>query len=86
VLFHFEIRCQGRWEAVGAGEGGARDSCVVALADLNALAGGSLPAGSYRCLAATSAATHWETLLLAADGQIRLEPDASAAGEMLAGG
>jgi hypothetical protein len=86
VLFHFEIRCQGRWEAIGSGEGGVGDSPTAALADLNALAGGSLPTGSYRAVAAISAATRWEFLRLGPGGEISLEPGASATDERVIGG
>jgi hypothetical protein len=72
VLFHFEYRCQGRWEAIGSGEGADEDSSIVALGDLTRLAGGSLPAGRYRCIAATSAATRWDSLELGDDGRICL--------------
>jgi hypothetical protein len=72
VLFHFEYRCQGRWEAIGSGAGEDEESSVVALEDLIGLAGGSLPVGRYRCIAATSAATRWDLLDLGDDGRICL--------------
>jgi hypothetical protein len=72
VLFHFEYRCQGRWEAIGSGEGGDEEASGAALVDLNGLAGGNLPAGRYRCIAATSAATRWDLLDLDYGGRIRL--------------
>jgi hypothetical protein len=87
VLFHFELRCNGRWEAIGSGEAEGKDACLAALADLNALAGGSLPSGSYRCIAATSAATRWEALRLGAEGEIGFEEeDASRRVGLPAGG
>ncbi len=73
MLFHFEYRCNGRWEAIGSGEGRGEEDCAAALADLNALAGGSLPAGTYRCIAAISAATRWESLRLAPSGEVVFE-------------
>ena len=75
MLFHFELRCNGRWEAIGSGEGEGAEACLAALADLNALAGGGLPAGSYRCIAATSAATRWEALKLGTEGEIGFEEE-----------
>lgn len=69
MLFHFEFRCQGRWEAIGSGDAGQEGS-TAALEDLLALAGDSLPAGTYRCIAATSAATGWDHLRLDADGTV----------------
>jgi hypothetical protein len=69
VLFHFELRCNGRWEAFGSGEADGEDP-AAALADLIGLAGGSLPAGTYRCIAARSESARWESLALGADGTI----------------
>jgi hypothetical protein len=69
VLFHFELRCNGRWEAFGSGEADGDDP-VAALADLIGLAGGSLPAGTYRCIAARSESARWDSLALGADGTI----------------
>ena len=81
MLFHFELRCNGRWEAIGSGEGEGKDACLAALADLNGLAGGNLPVGSYRCIAATSAATRWEALRLGAEGEIGFEEEAASVRE-----
>lgn len=67
MLFHFEFRCDGRWEAFGSGEG---EDPTAGLADLIGLAGGSLPAGTYRCIAARSESARWDSLALGADGTI----------------
>jgi hypothetical protein len=71
VLFHIEHRCGTRWEAFGSGEGGdGEEASTVALADLNSLAGGTLPSGEYRMIAARSDSTHWDFLQLGAGGEI----------------
>jgi hypothetical protein len=87
VLFHFEYRCQGRWEAIGSGEGGEGEQpSLAALEDLIGLAGGVLPFGRYRCIAATSAATRWDALELGPGGEISFaEGPPPAAGEPAAG-
>ena len=67
MLFHFEFRNDGRWETIGSGEGAGEEA---ALRELCALAGGTLPAGTYRCIAARSDSTRWESLSLAEDGTV----------------
>jgi hypothetical protein len=67
VLFHFEYLNDDRWETIGSGEGGEEQG---ALLELSRLAGGALPQGIYRCIAARSESTHWETLRLTKDGKV----------------
>jgi hypothetical protein len=82
VLFHLEYHRQGRWEAFGSGEGRGEEASIEALRDLLRLAGGALPAGTYRCIAADSSSTRWESLRLDLDGRVSIadaEPVAAEA-------
>jgi hypothetical protein len=73
VLFHIEHRSEDRWEAFGSGEGGdGEEASSAALADLIALAGGSLPAGAYRAIPARGSSTRWDLLQLGPRGEIRV--------------
>ncbi len=75
MLYHFEFRGEQVWEAFGSGEGSGPEALTLALGDLLELAGGRLPAGEYRCIGATSAATRWDSLWLEEDGRVLLDPD-----------
>jgi hypothetical protein len=75
VLFHFQYRCEDRWEDMGSGEGAGIGSAEAALADLNGLSGGVLPVGFYRCIAASGGSAYWEHLLIDADGAIGFADD-----------
>jgi hypothetical protein len=75
VLFHFEYRCEGRWEAIGSGEGEGIRAPLSALADLNGLSGTGLPVGVYRCIAARTGLAYWEHLVIDADGEIGFADD-----------
>jgi hypothetical protein len=70
MLYHVEFRGENGWEAFGSGEGSGEDPVGLAMADLTAVAGGTLPAGEYRCIAARSDSIHWETVWLDASGKI----------------
>jgi hypothetical protein len=75
MLFHLEYHRQGRWEAFGSGEGGGEEASVEALRDLIRLAGGHLPAGTYRCIPARSNSTGREALRLDPDGRVSITDD-----------
>jgi hypothetical protein len=70
MLYHVEFHGESGWEAFGSGEGCGEDAIAMALTDLTAVAGGTLPVGEYRCIASTSGAARWETVWLGADGRI----------------
>jgi hypothetical protein len=70
VLYHFEFRGEMGWEAFGSGEGSGTDPVGAAMADLTAVAGGTLPAGEYRFIAATSGNPRWGSVWLGADGPL----------------
>jgi hypothetical protein len=78
VLYHFEFRGVHAWEAFGSGEGSGPEAIALALADLRGLAGGELPAGEYRCIAASGGATSWESLWVE-EGE-RTVPDGDSRG------
>jgi hypothetical protein len=71
VLYHFEFLGEVGWEAFGSGEGSGEDPLALALIDLTALAGGTLPEGEYRCIPALSESPRWESVWLGAGGRIR---------------
>jgi hypothetical protein len=86
MLFHIEHRCGTRWEAFGSGEGGdGEKASTVALADLISLAGGSLPSGEYRMIAARSDSTRWDFLRLGAGGEITVGEEGHFGGEVSTG-
>jgi hypothetical protein len=61
MLIHFEIRGEGRWEALGSGESAdAVDPLQGAIDDLRSLHGGDLPVGSYRYIVAQGEDPRWE--------------------------
>jgi hypothetical protein len=66
-IFHFQHRGQADWEPIGAGVGEGDMPVMEALADLRELAGGSLPAGSYRVIEARSSDPRWESFELDLD-------------------
>jgi hypothetical protein len=70
MLYHVEFHGERCWEAFGSGEGSGDDAIAMALRDLTAVAGGTLPVGEYRCIAAMSGSARWETIWLGADGRI----------------
>ena len=70
MLYHFEFHGEAGWEAFGSGEGEGPDPIAGALADLTAVAGGTLPEGEYRCIAAMSSSPRWESVWLGADGRV----------------
>jgi hypothetical protein len=75
VLFHFQYRCEDRWEDMGSGAGEGIEAPAAALADLNALSGDALPVGFYRCIAATTDSAYWEQLVIDPDGTISFAGD-----------
>jgi hypothetical protein len=70
VLYHFEFRGEMGWEAFGSGEGSGTDPVGAAMADLTAVAGGTLPAGEYRFIAATAGTPRWGSVWFGAEGRI----------------
>lgn len=66
VLYHFEFRGEGSWEAFGSGDGDGEEPIGAALA------GGTLPEGEYRCIAANQGTTRWESVWLDREGRILL--------------
>jgi hypothetical protein len=76
VLYHFEFHGDTGWEAFGSGECSGEEPIAVAMADLTAVAGGTLPEGEYRCISALSESPRWESIWLGADGAIG--PEAAA--------
>jgi hypothetical protein len=78
VLYHFEFLGESGWEAFGSGEGSGEDRVEAAMADLTAVAGGTLPEGEYRYIAALSESPRWESVWLGADGRVDTEALASA--------
>jgi hypothetical protein len=68
VLFHFQYRCEDRWEDMGSGEGEGIRAPLSALADLNELSGDGLPVGIYRCIPARADSAYWEHLVIHGDG------------------
>ena len=70
MLYHFEFRGEAGWEAVGSGDGAGAEPEVAALLDLMGLAGGCLPEGEYRCIAAISESTRWGSFRLGPGGEI----------------
>lgn len=75
VLYHFEFHGEHAWEAFGSGEGSGPEAVALALADLRRLAGGELPAGEYRCIAAGGASARWQSLWLGEGGRIMVDRD-----------
>ena len=73
MLYHFEFHGEHAWEAFGSGEGAGPAAISEALGDLSVLAGGELPAGEYRVIAATSGAARWQSVWLTEDGRVALE-------------
>jgi hypothetical protein len=70
VLYHFEFRGEASWEAFGSGEGSGEEPIAAALADLTAVAGGTLPAGEYRCIPAISPDPRWQSVWLDRAGRV----------------
>jgi hypothetical protein len=70
VLYHFEFRAETCWEAFGSGQGSGEDPIATAMADLTAVAGGTLPGGEYRYIEARSDSPRWASVWLGADRRI----------------
>lgn len=70
MLYHVEFHGEIGWESFGSGEGSGEDAIEMALGDLTAVSGGTLPVGEYRCIASTSGSSRWETIWLAAAGRV----------------
>ena len=70
MLYHFEYHREHAWEAFGSGEGSGPEALTLALTDLRGLAGGELPLGEYRCIAASSGSPRWESVWLHEDGKV----------------
>jgi hypothetical protein len=61
MLIHFEIRVEGRWEALGSGASTDEDDPLQgAIDDLRSLHGGELQRGSYRYIVAYGDDSRWE--------------------------
>ena len=75
MLYHFEFHGEHVWEAFGSGEGGGPEAVRLALVDLRGLAGGDLPHGEYRCIAATAGNPRWESVWIEEDGKILVGRD-----------
>jgi hypothetical protein len=78
VLYHFKFHGENGWEAFGSGECSGEEPIAVAMADLAAVAGCTLPEGEYRCISATSASPRWESVWLGSAGRIEEAATASA--------
>jgi hypothetical protein len=70
MLYHFEFLGERCWEAFGSGEGSGKNAIAMAIADLTAVAGGALPVGEWRCIAATSDDPRWQSLEIDTQGRI----------------
>lgn len=79
MLFHFQYRSEDRWESIGSGEGEGVEAPVAALAELNGLTSGTLPVGTYRCIAARANSANWELLAIEPGGAIGFADEAAAA-------
>ena len=71
MLIHFEIRGDGRWEALGSGESVDHAHPLQgAVEDLRSLHGGELPTGTYRYIQARGRDARWEEFELGPDGLV----------------
>lgn len=62
-LFEF-LGPEGRWEAIGVGEGDGDMAVEAAIADLAEKSGGGLPAGEYRYMPGAQIDARWRFLEL----------------------
>jgi hypothetical protein len=70
MLFHFQIRGEHGWEALGSGVSTTTDALAGAIDDLRSLHGGTLPRGSYEYVEAQGTDPRFGSFRLGEDGEL----------------